>query len=110
MPSTYSCSCFACSKVVLIGGEKGDDIPLKQVIMFDTMSEKCTMLPSMNHARRGCSAVIAGDLIVMMGGYGKKGRLRSVVCYDVNKKTWRDLPPMIDSARAHVTAVVRPKV
>ena len=67
------------------------------------------MLPSMNHARRGCSAVIDGDLIVVMGGYRKKGRLRSVECYDVNKKTWRDLPPMIE-ARANVTGVVRPNV
>ena len=67
------------------------------------------MLPSMNHARRGCSAVIVGDLIVVIGGYGKKGGLRSVECYDVNKRTWRDLPPMIE-ARAHATAVAYPKV
>ena len=65
------------------------------------------MLPSMNHARRGCSAVFAGDRIVVMGGYGRTRPIRSVECFDVSNKTWKDLSSMSE-ARAHVTAVVWP--
>lgn len=101
--------CFVFQKVILIGGEKGSDITLKEVIMFDIKSGKFSMLPSMNHARRGFSAIIAGDLIVVMGGYGSRGRTRSVECYDVSAKTWKDLPSM-NEARGHPTALVCPKL
>jgi N-acetylneuraminic acid mutarotase len=94
--------------VILIGGEKGNDIPLKEVIMFDIKSGKYSMLPSMNHARRGSSAIITGDLILVMGGYGNKGATRSVERYDVSEKSWKDLPSMKE-ARGHTTAVVWPK-
>ena len=83
------------------------DIPSKEVIMYDTKSGKCSDLPSMNHARRGCSAVISGDVIVVVGGHGNKGKMKSVECYDVGEKIWKDLPRMKE-ARAHPTAVVFP--
>ena len=78
------------------------DIPSKEVIMYDTKSGE-----SMNHATRGCSAVISGDVIVVVGGYGNKGKMKSVECYDVGQKIWKDLPRMKE-ARAHPTAVVFP--
>jgi hypothetical protein len=101
--------CFVSQKVILIGGEKGNDIPLKEVIMFDIKSGKFSTLPSMIHARRGFSAIITGDLIVVMGGYGSRGRTMSVECYDVSAKTWKDLPSM-NEARGHPTALVCPKL
>ena len=97
--------CFIFSKVVLLGGERGRDIALKEVIMFDPVSAECSELSPMSHARRGAAAVIAGDVIAVMGGYDEsKRRVRSVECFDLNNKTWNDLPPMKE-ARAHVTAV-----
>ncbi|CAB3998139.1 kinase [Paramuricea clavata] len=108
-PLRYASSVQWENKVILIGGEKGSDIPLKEVIMFDIKSGKFSMLPSMNHARRGFSAIITGDLIVVMGGYGSRGRTRSVECYDVSAKTWKDLPSMKE-ARGHPTALVCPKL
>jgi N-acetylneuraminic acid mutarotase len=95
--------------VILIGGEKGNDIPLKEVIMFDIKSGNNSMLPSMNHARRGSSAIISGGLILVMGGYGNKGATRSVERYDVSEKSWKDLPSMTE-ARGHTTAVLCPKL
>ena len=91
--------------MVLLGGERGGDIALKEVIMFDPISGKCRELPPMSHARRGAAAVTAGDVIVVMGGYDESNRrVRSVECFDLNNKTWNDLAPMKE-ARAHVTAV-----
>ena len=85
------------------------DIPSKEVIMYDTKSAKCSDFPSMNHSRRGCSAVISGDVILVVGGYGHKGKiLKSVECYDVNQKIWKDLPHMKE-ARGHSTAVICPQ-
>ena len=63
----------------------------------------------MNHARRGSSAIISGDLILVMGGYGNKGATRSVERYDVSEKSWKDLPSMTE-ARGHTTAVLCPKL
>ena len=96
--------CFIFSKVLLLGGERGGDIALKEVIMFDPISGKCSGLPPMSHARRGAAAVIAGDVIVVMGGFESERRVRSVECFGLSNKTWSDLPPMKE-ARAHVTAV-----
>ena len=45
--------------------------------------------------------------IVVMGGYGRRRPIRSVECFDVSNKTWKDLSSMSE-ARAHVTAVVCP--
>ena len=81
----------------------------KEVIMYDTKTEKCSDFPSMNRARRGCSAVVSGDAFVVFGGYGNKGEMmKSVECYDASEKNWKDLPRMKE-ARAHSTAVVFPQ-
>ena len=95
---------FIFSKVVLLGGERGHDIALKEVIMFDPMSGKCSELPPMSHARRGAAAVTAGDVIVVMGGFESERRVRSVECFDLRNRTWNDLPPMKE-ARVKFTAV-----
>ena len=77
--------------------------------MYDTKLEKCSNLPSMNHARRGCSAVISGDVILVFGGYGRKGKQKSVECYDMSQKIWKKLSNMKE-ARGHCTAVVCPQL
>ena len=41
---------------------------LNSVIMYDVTMETCKMLPPMKYCRRGCTAVITGDVIVVMGG------------------------------------------
>ena len=91
-----------------MGGKKGIDILSKEVITYDTKSEKCSDLPSMNHARRSFSAVISGDVIVVVGGYGNEGKMKSVECYNASEKIWKDLPDM-KKARANSTAVVFPQ-
>ena len=90
--------------MVLLGGEKGDGIPLKEVIMFDPMTGKCSDLPPMKHARKGAAATLAGDVIVVMGGNGSKKKRRSVECFDLGTKTWEDQPSTMKKARAYMTA------
>ena len=77
--------------------------------MYDTKLEKFSDLPSMNHARSGCSAVISGDVILVFGGYGRKGKQKSVECYDISQKIWKKLSNMKE-ARVHFTAVVCPQL
>ena len=65
------------------------------------------MLPSMNKKRRGCTAVIIDDNIVMMGGSGDDFKaLNSVECYNFDTNTWTEFPAMI-KARGFATAVVK---
>ena len=77
--------------------------------MYDTKTGKFSDFPSMNRARRGCSAVVSGDAVVVFGGYGVKEEImKSVECYDASEKNWKDLPRMKE-ARAHCIAVVFPQ-
>jgi hypothetical protein len=55
--------------------------------------------------RVGCSAVITGNTIVVMGGRGRSGRVRSVEAFTLGGYIWRYLPAMNDS-RSGATATV----
>ena len=41
---------------------------MNSVFMYDTKTGEIKFLPSMLIKRKGCSAVITGDIIVVMGG------------------------------------------
>ena len=65
----------------------------------------------MLHKRHACSAIITGDVIVVMGGRnecnGKDQCLSSVECFTLGGNSWEELPPMIET-RYLATAVVMP--
>ena len=65
------------------------------------------MLPSMKHARSSCAATIAGNKVIVMGGYDwfEKKYLNSVECFDLDRQVWEELPVM-NEARSEATAVV----
>ena len=53
-----------------------------------------TELPSMLEERNGCAAVITGNTIVVMGGRGQSGRVKSVEAFTLGGYSWRYLPAM----------------
>ena len=93
--------------VVLIGGvnEKGET--LNTVAMYDIKTGQIKMLPCLNQKRALSAAVIAGNVIIVMGGYDyqTKTTLDSVECLDLNTSVWRELSPMT-SKRSYAPAVL----
>ena len=93
-------------QAVLIGGY-GRDGPSKKVVMYDSKTGHTTELPPMLEKRSGCAAVITGNTIVVMGGMGDSGRVRSVETFTLGGYSWRYLPAMND-IRSAPTATVLP--
>ena len=78
---------------------------LNSVIMYDVTMETCKMLPPMKCCRCGCTAVITGDVIVVMGGFDKgRNYLDSVESFSLDRQVWEELPHMIEQ-RVYATAV-----
>ena len=94
--------------VVLIGGvnEKGET--LNTVAMYDIKTGQIKMLPCLNHKRAGSGAVIAGNVIIVMGGYDYQTKtwLDSVECLDLNTNVWKELSPMT-TKRSYPGAVLK---
>ena len=82
-------------QAVLIGGFVKDGRS-KQVLMYNSKTGKTTELPPMLERREGCAAAIAGNTIVVMGGRGDYGRVRSVEAFTLGGYSWRYLPAMND--------------
>ena len=95
--------------IILIGGVNEKVQTLNTVVMYDVKTEKIKMLPCLNHKRAGCAAVIAGNMIVVTGGfvYETKIYLNSVECLDLNTNVWRELSPMTTQRSGHA-AVLKP--
>ena len=80
---------------------------LRNVLMYDSKTGSTTELPSMLEERSACAAVITGNTIVVMGGRGRFGRVRSVEAFTLGGYSWRSLPAMND-IRSLPTATVLP--
>ena len=94
-------------KIIVIGGTTHNVVSLNTVIMYNVNGTYHRMLPSMKYARSSCAATVAGNHIVVMGGYDwfQKKFLSSVECFDLDRQVWEELPPM-NEARSEATAVV----
>ena len=75
--------------------------------MYDSKTDKTTELPSMLEGRSGCAAVITGNTIVVMGGRGVSGHVKSVEAFTLGGYSWRYLPAM-NNIRNGATATVLP--
>ena len=75
--------------------------------MYDSKTGNTTELPSMLEKRDGCAAVITGNTIVVMGGKGESGRVRSAEAFTLGGYSWRYLPAMND-IRSAATATILP--
>ena len=94
------------NNVLVIGGMDGHHNPLNKVAMYDVITGRSQMLPCMKQKRHDCTAVITGNVVVVMGGWNK-GYLKSVESFDLERQVWQDLPDMLEP-RAFATAVVKP--
>ena len=56
--------------------------------------------------RWGCTAVVVGNNIVVLGGYGEQGRLKSVESFNFERYTWQELPEMSEGRWMHTAVVV----
>ena len=93
-------------QAVLIGGFDRNKFS-KRVFMYDSKTGNITELPSMLEERSAAAAVITGNTIVVMGGKGQDGRVRSVEAFTLGGYSWRYLPAMND-IRSLPTATVLP--
>ena len=65
------------------------------------------MLPSIKSKRSGCSTVVIGNDIVVMGGWNKEHKyLNSVEYFSFFSNSWQELPPMTER-RQLAAAVVK---
>ncbi|CAB3977819.1 TNF receptor-associated factor family DDB_G0272829-like [Paramuricea clavata] len=107
--------------IIILGGQNNSDSdwdPLNDVLMYNIHSLECKRLPSMLEKRSNCTAVIMGDVIVVMGGeitteyhdaryrrYSSITQLKTVEYYVIGDTTWRKLPAM-NGTRARATPCV----
>ncbi len=70
-------------------------------------TEQSHMLPSMSCKRWGCTAVVIGNNIVVLGGEDERGRnLKSVEAFNFESYTWQELPEMSQARWWHTAVVV----
>lgn len=94
------------NKVLVIGGLNRKGNYLDSVIMYDIVTQRYHILPTMQKKRAYCTAVVVGNKLIVMGGADERSsRISSVECYDFQTYTWSDMAPM-DEPRAYATAVV----
>ena len=92
------------NNAILLGGRRHMD----SVVTYNLTTGKSKYLPSMKHKRYACAAVVTGDVLVVMGGWGEKFNcLKSVEVFHFLKQVWEELPEM-NEARWHASAVVKP--
>ena len=92
--------------VIIIGGQGENHQALNNVLLYNITSQECRKLPSMLESRFSCTAVIMGDVIVVMGGFNGKAYLNTVEFHVLGQDTWNKLPPM-HCGRAGLTACVK---
>ena len=90
--------------IVVIGGADKRSRALNTVIIYNVKTEQSHMLPPMKFKRWGCTAVVVRNHIVVLGGYGEQGSLKSVEAFNFENNTWQELPEMSKARYLH-TAV-----
>ena len=74
--------------------------------MYNVKTEQSHMLPPMRCTRLGCAAVVFGNNIVVLGGYGDQGPLKSVESFNLESYDWIELPEMSQAKYWHTAVVV----
>ena len=95
--------------IIILGGseQRGSSLrALNDVSIYNIHSLECKRLPSMLTCRSGCTAVIMGDVIVVMGGWNESSQtLKSVEYFVIGTSEWKELPDM-NVKRLRATACV----
>ena len=94
--------------IIVVGGQGRNGQVLNDVIKYNTETGRSERLPPMIYKRRGCSAVIMNDIIVVFGGWNEEqGYLNTVESFTIGGEGWKELRGMIEK-RAHASAVLKP--
>ena len=109
-PLPYEVSKMATVKwgdsVVVIGGINKRCKILNTFIMYNVRTEQSHMLPPMRCKRWGCTAVVVGNNIVVLGGYGEQREQKSVESFNFERNSWQELPEMSQKRYLHTAFVV----
>ena len=92
--------------VVVIGVIDKRGKSLNTVIMYNVKTEQSHMLPPTRCKRWGCTAVVVGNNIVVLGGFGERGAAKSVESFSFERNTWQELPGMSQARYWHTAVVV----
>ena len=95
------------NNAILLGGRNRAHGVMDSVVTYNLTTGESKYLPSMKHKRYGCAAVVAGDVLVVMGGHDGRNCLKSVEVFHFLKQVWEELPEM-NEARVYASAVVKP--
>lgn len=102
----YAATAIWKGNVLIVGGQDEHSV-LSTVWMYNASSGECEELPRMKYKRYCCAAVVAGDLLVVMGGESAIGvECLSAECYSFQTEKWTELPP-IKQPRKYPSAVAR---
>ena len=94
------------NNVVVIGGTDKRSNTLNTVIMYNVKTEQSHMLPPMRCKRKACTAVVVGNNVVVLGGFGERGATKSVESFSFERNTWQELPEMSQARYWHTAVVV----
>ena len=98
--------------ILIFGGASFSDVfrgrtlqILDSVLIYNIITQKVRKLKKMKYKRRGATAVLIGNNVYVMGGVDENEKeLKSVECFDIERNSWQEFPPMI-KARYQATAV-----
>jgi hypothetical protein len=105
-PLPYEVGEMATVRWGVIGGVDKRGKALDTVIIYNVKTEQSHLLPSMRCKRRGCTAVVIGNNIVVLGGDDERGTLKSVETFNFESYTWEELPEMSKARWLHTAVVV----
>jgi hypothetical protein len=76
--------------IIVIGGEDKNGNILNTVVSYNVTVKNIKMLPAMNQKRRECTAVLSGNVIVVMGGWTGSEITNSAEYFDFATNMWVD--------------------
>ena len=93
--------------VVAIGEADKDGNRLDTVIMYNVKTEQSHKLPPMKSERRGCTAVVIGNNIVVLGGENQqRNDVKSVEAFNFERYHWEEHSEMSTERSFHIAVVV----
>ncbi len=93
--------------ILIVGGINDLYERLNTVWLYNVSTGESHKLRAMKHKRDNCAAVVAGNMLVVMGGQCSRAfETVSAECFNFRTNKWTKLPPM-KQARRCPSAVVR---
>ena len=92
-------------KILIMGGEDGDNDALDGVLVFDPVKNECTEMPPLPRPLTRMATARLRDQVVVLGGINDGGVVNDVFMYDCKTGKTTPLPSMLEK-RCNACAVV----